>query len=818
MAGSTRTLLGITQDILRAGRRPYLEEGVGALVSFDEIYNNLVGEGEINPDVRTEISRIKDVVPGASLLTQQIAEVLFLIRELAYVPRTKDNLARLLALSVDDDLPQILNRVEPELERLMKAKMVAKIGEEYEFLTGERRTFEDELSTVEMQYRQQDREAGFAKQFIQEPGSNHWRKWLDFDRIPFSGSEFAFKLRVDGTPVSGTQGHITLDFSTPLKAAGGTTLADAETQSLQPDEANTLFFVSGKVRGFDQELTRFLAMKEVIRNWVGDAHRSEDSKKLAMERDTNDLPKLERKVLEGIKDGIRDGHIVHKGGSRSVSVKPSATPGSLLRADLAAFWPQLYPKFDKCPVRITDDQKAIQSVLAGSTLPTDVKQLKLYDSAGKIDPRSPLLDAIRIYMSTLQSGGKRVLGNELLENFERPPYGWDPNAVRVGIAALVRAGTVKVLINKKPYTNPADRELAESLRVSRSFAKLELVLEDTEIAPEILTDTRSFLIQVAKKRGIDETPSALSEEAGILAKTILDKVESFRLWASGSQMPMSSAFAEGEETWKKVQALTTPAHRVREVHDNMETLKAGFTAIEEHAEFQKKNATLFTELRNFHSQLRAIEYRLNGGGAFLAFLDNYKSVVDFRSFTDKESWKTLQSQKAQATVELTSLLNLWRKETRELVNNALGRIPAELARQKLDAELATTLGAPLRALLDTVDTTVDPMKLANLPSRAAESVRALGLNIQREIAKQNATPPPSSLGGRIQQPPIPPLTSGVSNPLPKAEPVRQTCKVCPQDVAFVTVVHNVTEWEALRDKLDERVRQLIQQGYDVDFS
>lgn len=50
MSGSTRTLLAITQDILRAGRRPYLDEGPGVMVSFDELYNNLAGEGEISPD------------------------------------------------------------------------------------------------------------------------------------------------------------------------------------------------------------------------------------------------------------------------------------------------------------------------------------------------------------------------------------------------------------------------------------------------------------------------------------------------------------------------------------------------------------------------------------------------------------------------------------------------------------------------------------------------------------------------------------------------------------------------------------------------
>jgi hypothetical protein len=48
--------------------------------------------------------------------------------------------------------------------------------------------------------------------------------------------------------------------------------------------------------------------------------------------------------------------------------------------------------------------------------------------------------------------------------------------------------------------------------------------------------------------------------------------------------------------------------------------------------------------------------------------------------------------------------------------------------------------------------------------------------------------------------------------------MRQTQRVRPQDVAFVTVVHDLKEWDALRDKLDEKVRDLIRRGYDVDLS
>jgi hypothetical protein len=45
LSGSTRTLLAIAQDVLRAGRRPYLTLEVGEIVPFDEIYGNLGARG-----------------------------------------------------------------------------------------------------------------------------------------------------------------------------------------------------------------------------------------------------------------------------------------------------------------------------------------------------------------------------------------------------------------------------------------------------------------------------------------------------------------------------------------------------------------------------------------------------------------------------------------------------------------------------------------------------------------------------------------------------------------------------------------------------
>ena len=421
MSGSTRTLLAITQDILRAGRRAYLNEPMGALVSFDEVYHNLVGEGEISPDVRTEISRLRQVVPGATALTGKVAEVLYLVRELAYIPRTKENLARMLVESVDDDLPTVLARLEPELERLRRAKLAAQIGEEYEFLTGERRTFEEEVATVEAQYKQQDRERGMQKYFIHDSGQKHWRsKWLGGDTVRFHDQDFTFKLVVDEGFVPGTQGHVTLHLVTPLQAFVGVTLPDLENRSLQPDAQQMIFFLCGRVPGFDQMLTRYLAMREVVDNWKGDPHKSEEARKLAQERDLNDLPKLEDKVLAGIREGLRAGYIIFRGASHTLAASLAQNPGDALRAEMATFWPVLFPKYEKAPVRVRNDQKAITDVLAGAgNLPVEVQALRLYDKAGNLDINSPLLNELRMKLNAEQAAGRRVLGRDLLGNSKR---------------------------------------------------------------------------------------------------------------------------------------------------------------------------------------------------------------------------------------------------------------------------------------------------------------------------------------------------------------------------------------------------------------
>jgi hypothetical protein len=340
-------------------------------------------------------------------------------------------------------------------------------------------------------------------------------------------------------------------------------------------------------------------------------------------------------------------------------------------------------------------------------------------------------------LATHQKEGRRVTGKDLLETFVGPPYGWDPNAVRVGVAALVRAAAVKVVIGKKEYTNPSDRELGDNLRVSTKFNKVELVLEEMDLDHNVLSETRTFLIKLAKTRRIDETPAALADAAGKLCDGILDKANNVHLWAGGAGLPLPASFTDGEEAWKQIHDLTSPVHRVREVHANRDTLSVGFDAINTHDDFQQKSGLTYTEMRNLVGQLEAIEYRVESNGCIKGFLGEFRAAKESAAFADKEFWKDLQSKKNQAALELTPLLDRWRDDARQVLQDALDRLPNDLSERGLDGAIETQLAQPLVGLRDSLDAATVPSQVAAFPDRARALVETWAMRLPTPFVGKN---------------------------------------------------------------------------------
>ena len=776
MSGSTRTLLAITQDILKSGRRHYLDSSVGEIVSFDEVYNNLAGEAEVNPDVRRDLSQIEITVNDATDLTRKVAEVLYLVRGIKYVPRTLDNISRLLVEHSTDDLSTISNRIQPEIKKLMAAGLVAKIGEEYEFLTPVEKNFEKDVAK-ERPYKLQDLEMGLSKLEI--------KQILDFNTVQYKGGDFPVKIFFDERSIT-REGAIQIQLFSPLS---GAKLPDLEERSLGKEEKYTIFILSGKVSAFEENLAYYIAVGNVIGQWKGDPHKSEDAHKMASERESKDLGNLRDKVMEGIREGLKGAKIIFRGASRSLIVPNGQSPIEALVTEISdMYWPTLFPRY--IPFKILNEQKAIAEVLNGSRSPSpDVQKLSIYDKTGQIDEQSPLISEIKNYLSLRQSRNERILGADLIEAFTKPPYGWDTGAIRIGVAALIRAGSIVISLNKRPFTNPADQELQSALRRSNDFNKVELALEEARPVPT--EEVREILIRLTGNRKIDETPAALSEAMEQFGSDLLSKAEEAIRWSQPACMPLPKGFIESKERVGEILALKNPNHRIGEIFARKDNLERDAVIINSVINFIERSAEPFIEMRDFAGRLRAVEHLLPEDGVGRSFLANWKTALENASITDEENWKALQMSKASASLELERHIGIWKEEARKRAQDALDRLPKELEANGLPADLGNKLSEPLSKLLINLEKEKDIIRISRLPVDASSLAGKLEDTIRSEAEKL------------IEKP-------GPNKPIKHLRFTDVTKKTTSR-------IRNVSEWDKIRDLLDATVKKELNDGKEVEL-
>lgn len=782
LSGSTRTLLAITQDILCDGRRKYLKGPVGDLVSFDEVYGNLEGS-EVNPDVRKELSRITERVSGATDFTRKVAEVLYLIREIGYIPKIPQNIARLLVERTDDDIATIIRKITPELERLQKAKIVARIGEEYEFLTKEGRNFEDEVLETMASYRWPDVVKGIEELDLKDI--------VDFSTVPLHGWECPVKITFDSKDMT-RDGDIRIQIYSSLERLDGRQISNVEEDSTLHANEYTIFILCGTVPKFDEMVKYFLAMQTVINRWKGDPHKSTEAQRLAMDRENIDLEKQRGKIRDAITESLRQAQIIFKGSSRSLIVKKDQTPSQALRAELSEYMPGIYTKYEKVPYRVQKEPNLITDILKGNqTMTADMKGIRIYDKAGNIDKQSPLLFEIHAFMDSKRSIKERVFGSDLIEKFSRPPYGWHQGAIRAGVAAFVRTGDMKVLIEKKPFTNPADSQLQNALKNSRDFNKVQLEMEESETDKDMLVDARKVLIALIGKRNIPEIPQGLSDSMKTFSEDQVKIADTTLRWAEAARLPLPGNFTEGKEVFEQFVGLSSPHHVIAEIMAAKDKLAGYVQIIGTSHTFTEKWGTAFTEMRDFAQELKAIRFRLIENGRALAFLKNWENALRDTNTIKDDVWKTLQQSRNAAQMEITGLIGQVKAEAEKEITDAETVVQQMFADAdmsgKYDENGAKTTLEILKKELDAVS---DITATINCAEQVKRRIAQLLASVQEEIAKA--------------KPPV------VTEKLQK-----EKIKILGSDKT--RTITKLTEWNMFRDNLDKKVKAALNQNKTVEL-
>ena len=339
--------------------------------------------------------------------------------------------------------------------------------------------------------------------------------------------------------------------------------------------------------------------------------------------------------------------------------------------------------------------------------------------------------------------------------------------------------------------NPDDATLQDAIRVSRTFDKVELLLEETSIDGRVLTEVRTVLIRLTGKRKIDEVPAALAAEIEGTGKQLAEQASRAALWAEVATLPLPAEFRDAKDLYDKILSLTNPVQRVREMHASRNLLEPSAEVIRRAAAFTDKWGKSFTDMRDFAATVNSLEYHLPPAGAARAFLENWEAACGNASVIEEQVWKDLQNSKAAAQVELESQKAKWRETAREVAQRAIDKLPGDLESAGIsDPQLQSELTGRLEAFRDNLANESSITRAPLLPDMARTKVQEIEASIRarrEELARAAA----GSADGSSKKPK----------------------RVRLAELGKRHVVASLEQW----DKLDTAVRQELAAGNEVEI-
>jgi hypothetical protein len=650
LTGSNRTMIGVVQGgiIDTAG---LLTSPVGRILCLADLYDQLASDAPI--ETRTDLNRVITSVPDATTFTTQVARALYLLGQVTYIPCTLENVTRALVNLLDSSLASLRPQVKDELERLVTAGYAKQVGEVYVFLNTQQRSFQDKVRSRQEELSNQTYE--LSQKLREYEGEDALR----FDQVPLSGREIRLRLELDGRVVRNPAMPVTVHIYSPFQRALDPAIADEaamKQRSLQ--DPDNIFFCMAETKGLRRVLALVVATEEIA-SQVRASQTNTAEVEVAQQARQVDLPSYKNEVRHLLTQAVRGGTIFFRGSSYQLIDGDSASDA--VRNTLNQILPSIYPRFSEVTHRITNEETAVKAALNGNTTNTDLRNLGVYKSDGTLNESHPLLSTLRGNLPQVSDDQGAIPADQLRSKFERPPFGWDGNCIKVGLALLLRASACRLIVNGRSLTDPNAPETLQVLTREQSFKTLRVQGIRTDLDLPQLQAIRGYIetIFVVKPPLVAATlNNVLGEQLTGLAK----QAEHIKNWATTARCPLPLDFEAGSSLVSELLNSATPSVRLTHFQEQWETLLHYTQLLQELTVFQREHGSEFLTIRDFFSSMVNADSHLP---ELRRFITDWRAVTNERSITDPARWNELMQAYHTAQQAVTNQIAAWKQEARK---------------------------------------------------------------------------------------------------------------------------------------------------------
>lgn len=593
-----RSMIGMAQGVLSNPANGFIQSELGCVVSMDLVYDQIAVD--LQPQDRREVEGLPNRLPGYQELDQRVLKSLYLLQAVPWIAVTTNTLSHALLRDVrTENVGTLKDKIEGSLKRLHDARyVVPKEDDVWEFLTGAKKSFEEQVAGVTVRQVERRRETRrHLAEVLRPVGKLNYREGL---------RSFDVTVRGDGEE-SQSGGDITLEIYSPLYVAlEGLSVEDLE-QVESFSHPKTVYWVAAESPDLVSHLTRTIRLDEVLEKWRSKSSKTDEEREITREKET-ELSTLRSKIETALRVALINGTIVWNGRAEELDGR-TTTLNPIFNRHVGQVVPYVYPKFDLAAVKPNEDEIKAVLTVAPYALPTVGAALDLFDQDGHLNQHSGVVEEVRGELERRSHRGGDLGGKSLEIHFTGGDYGWHPVIVRLVLAAMFRAGMVSAKAENVHYTDHTVPAAQMLFTQTRPFRRAVFFYEEAEaVAPDELRRAQDELKVIFDTPRREETANALAEQIREEMERWNGRAERVVLQLRPAGYPIPEPLQRSQDLHFRVTRFVNPGKVVKAFLENLEEARTWHAEVQALYRFiRDKRLPAFQRARRLLEQIERAE-------------------------------------------------------------------------------------------------------------------------------------------------------------------------------------------------------------------
>ncbi len=462
-------------DAFQSAGKAVADAEVGVLVPLYRFYPSI--ESFLDTAVKRTIDQAQE---NASLkpFDIDVLRVLFLIRYVDEIRGNIDNLTTLCIDEIDADRLALKKRIEESLLRLEKETLINRSGDNFFFLTNEERDINREIKSVDLS---SSEEAKVLGEIVFDDVLKGTRK----HRYQANKMDFSFNRVCDAFPYgSRVDKDLTVQVFTPLGEADPELFEDARFQRESGQDGGQIIIKINDDPNLARELRQYLQTEKFLRAKSDDT-LPETTKRIhrAMADDNRERRERLRQLLGNL---MADATYFAAG--QRVDIKSSA-PLTALDESLEYLIDNSFSKMAYVTKFSDEPKRELQAILRAN----DIQKAAM----SGVNDRA--LEEVREFIGLSDRANHPVVLFDMLDRYEKRPYGWSNDEVLILVARLLVLGEIQLVTNGASIAMDKVFENITAPRKQRSITVVRRKMTD----PKVLQQCRNLGKDVFSEMGPD---------------------------------------------------------------------------------------------------------------------------------------------------------------------------------------------------------------------------------------------------------------------------------------------------------------------------